>query len=159
MRKDFNLLIFNLKLIYYYCIYNHKLCEHLFKRPISMCDSNLRIALLSKRSLSSNYPQLPARFFFFSTSYSSNVFRPYHSYKAMLLSVITTIIIIIMYRSQPVCTLSIIIIKHQYPKTVFISLATDRIHTYAIRNISFNRNIISTYILRPCVNRFLICIK
>ena len=65
----------------------------------------------------------------------------------MLLNVIIIIIIVAMYRSQFIYTLLIIIIKHQYFKTIFINLAIDRMHAYAIRNISFNRNIIFTYIL------------
>ena len=75
----------------------------------------------------------------------------------MLLNTIVIIIIIIiiaMYRSQPIYILSTIIAKHQYPKTAPIGLVTDRIHAYTIRNISFNRNITFTYILRLCVGRF-----
>ena len=81
---------------------------------------------------------------------------------SMLLSVIVVIIIIItiaMYRSQLIYTLLIIIIKHQYSKTIFIGFTIDRIHAYTIRNISFNRNIIFTYILRLYVDRFLVCIR
>ena len=80
----------------------------------------------------------------------------------ILLDIIAVIIIIItvaMYRSQPACILSIIIVKHQYPETALISLATDRIYAYIIRKISFNRNITLTYILRSYIDRFLICIK
>ena len=35
----------------------------------------------------------------------------------------------------------IIIIKYQFFETILISLIIDRMHTYAIRNISFNRKI------------------
>ena len=64
----------------------------------------------------------------------------------ILLNVIVVIIIIItivIYRSQLIYTLSIIIIKYQYLKTTFVNLIIDRIHAYTIRNISFNRKIYS----------------
>ena len=77
----------------------------------------------------------------------------------MFLNVIIIIIIITIYRSQLTCILSTIIVKHQYFKTTFIGLTIDRIYAYTIRNISFNRNITFTYILRLCVDRFLMCTK
>ena len=53
MRKNFNLSIFNLKLICRYCIYNHKLYKLLFEKLIFTCDSNLNLMSSLKRSLSS----------------------------------------------------------------------------------------------------------
>ena len=121
MRTNFDLLKLNLKLICRYCIYNYKLCEHLFKRLISTCDSNLIIVLSSKRSLSSNLSNYSREFF------SNMIFRCFQVLLGviiiimfmllsfMFLNIIVIIIIIIivaMYRSQPIYTLSIIIVKH-----------------------------------------------
>ena len=54
MRTNFDLLKFNLKLIYRYYIYNHKLYKFLFENLIFIYDSNLKIMLLLKKSLSLN---------------------------------------------------------------------------------------------------------
>ena len=53
----------------------------------------------------------------------------------MLLNVITIIIIVAIYRSQFVYTLSTIIIKHQYPKTTLRPY--DRSHIYIYNSKHF----------------------
>ena len=54
MRINFDLLKFNLKLIYHYYYFNYNFYEYLFKRFMFMCDSNLKIISFFKKSLSSN---------------------------------------------------------------------------------------------------------
>ena len=64
MRKKFNLLKFNFKLIYRYCIYNYKFCEPFFEKFIFTCDLNLKTILLLKRSLLLNRFRLTLNFYY-----------------------------------------------------------------------------------------------
>ena len=121
MRTNFDLSKFNLKLIFRYCAYNYKLCELLFENLIFICDSNLKIMSSLKKSLSPNLPNYSREFFndiiFKCIQMLLNVIIiiMFMLLNFMLLNIIIVIIIIIIiaiYRSQPVCTLSVIIVKH-----------------------------------------------